>query len=475
MTRPHVVVDDHTVTTSDGLHTLLTHGELTLRPGKITAISGESGSGKTTLMQAVLGHLPPGARLGASSVRVLGHDVLRLPPDELRALRREHLAFVGQDPGSALNPTMRVRTLLGELADDTARRDPGWALDRVGLPASMTGRRPGELSGGQQRRVALARALVRGVDVLLVDEPFAGLDARVRDGIVELLRELADEEGLAIGVSGHQAATLDALADEHVVVGPAVPVSYTPAPCTATPAGRGASGGRISGGTGDSVILAGAGIRLVRGGQPVLDGAGIALRRGRSTAVVGASGAGKTSLARVLAGLESPATGTLHLDGDRINLRGSRRRRDARRVIQLVPQNPMSTLNPARTVAETLARPLQRSGVGDRGRRTQVIDELLESVGLTGEHRTRYPHELSGGQRQRVSVARALAHRPEVLICDEVTSALDEATAASIMELLRDVMDERRIAVMVISHDLDLVRRFCDSTLTLTAGRLVET
>ncbi|MBV6757881.1 ABC transporter ATP-binding protein [Rhodococcus opacus] len=463
MNEPLAVAADLTITARNGTRPLLTGGTIALRRGQITALTGESGSGKTTLMQAILGYLPAGARREAGSVRVLDHDVLTLAPEPLRRLRRDHLAFVGQDPGAALNPTMRVRTLLREVATDPDPHRAARVLAQVQLPVSVLDRRPGELSGGQQRRVALARALMRGIDVLLIDEPFAGLDTRVRHEIDEVLRTLAHESDVAIAVSGHHTATLESLATNHVHLGVRTAAAARPdRDIDTVPSSR-------------PVALSGAGIGLTRAGGPVLSSVDILAHRGAATAVVGPSGAGKTTLARILAGLEPDAVGRLDLDGTEVALRSSRRPRRTRDRIQLIPQNPLSTLNPHRTVGASVARPLARRGRVPRGARVAAIDSLLDSVGLAEGFASRYPHELSGGQRQRVSIARALACEPEVLICDEVTSALDPDTATAIMDLLRAWMTERDSSLIVISHDLDVVRRYCDSALVLDHGRLVDT
>lgn len=457
-----VVADGLTITTPGGRGSLLENGSIRLHRGRITAITGESGSGKTTLMKAVLGHLPPGARQEAGSIRALGHEVLAMPVEPLRRLRRDHLAFVGQDPGSALNPTMRVHALLREVSGNRDSDDLTRVLARVQLPDSVMHRRPGELSGGQQRRVALARALMRGADVLLIDEPFSGLDARVRREIVAVLRSLADESDVAIAVSGHDTVTLELLADDLVHIG-APPISGARTHWKSLPDTRD-----------KPVVLSGIGLGLTRGDVRVLSSVEIVAYRGAATAVVGESGAGKTTLARVLAGLEPDAVGGLRLDGVELALPGSRRPRRLRDRIQLVPQNPLSTLNPRRNVEQSLERPLVRRGIRAGAARTAEIGHLLDSVGLTRDFATRYPRELSGGQRQRVSIARALAYEPEVLICDEVTSALDTATAMSIMELLNTFMVERNSSLIVISHDLDLVRRYCADALVLDHGQLID-
>lgn len=209
-----------TVAAPDG-RVILQDAELALHPGRVVALTGPSGSGKTTLLRALTGLLPPGTRRTAGRVEVLGHNVFALPERELRALRRERLAYVGQDPGSGLNPRMRVRSLLRELADDRTPKAIRALLAEVRLPddGALAARRPAALSGGQQRRVALARALARRPKVLLLDEPTAGLHPELRDEIGELLRHLAAEHRLAVALSCHDPEIVERIADEVVELG----------------------------------------------------------------------------------------------------------------------------------------------------------------------------------------------------------------------------------------------------------------
>ncbi|WP_425555857.1 ABC transporter ATP-binding protein [Kitasatospora nipponensis] len=201
--------------------------------------------------------------------------------------------------------------------------------------------------------------------------------------------------------------------------------------------------------------------------RQVLSGVDLDIRRGSLTAVVGPSGCGKTTLLRALAGLHPAGAGTLALDGRPLSGTLRRRTRDQLRCIQLVPQNPLGALNPARTVAGALTRPLELHGSTPREQRAARVAELLTAVGLPTDFSTRYPHELSGGQRQRVSIARALAAEPAVLLCDEVTSALDAATADGVMALLGDLRTARGLAVVLVTHDLHLVDAYADETLAL--------
>ncbi|MQS39583.1 ATP-binding cassette domain-containing protein, partial [Streptomyces katsurahamanus] len=218
-----VEVTGLTIATADG-RPLLDRAGLRLAPGMVTALTGSSGSGKTTLLRAIAGALPHEARRTAGRVEIDGQDVLDLGPEELRALRRHRLAYVGQDPASGLNPRMRVRALLAETAVDRSTPALVALLEELRLPATRAflSRRPGELSGGQQRRVALGRALARHPSILLLDEPTAGLDPALRDEIAELLRHLARSHRLAVALSCHDGDLVSRLADEVVALSPAL-------------------------------------------------------------------------------------------------------------------------------------------------------------------------------------------------------------------------------------------------------------
>ncbi|WP_280485334.1 ATP-binding cassette domain-containing protein [Nocardia cyriacigeorgica] len=473
-----VVVNGLVVVGSNGQKLL---GPISFRAGagSVTAVTGPSGCGKTTLLRLLTGQLPEANARVEGTVAVAGREVLTLGSARLRVFRRDRIAYVGQDPGSALNPLMRVRTLLAEVARDSAEVTLLDALHQVGLSADHLDRRPDELSGGQQRRVALARALVRRTDILVLDEPFAGLHATLRSDIVGVISGIA-ATGVTVLLTGHDTGTVHAIADQVVELGS---VSAREGRTAAPAPGD------------ESIVLRAQGVGASINGNQVLSGIDFALARGSALAVVGASGAGKTTLARVLAGLHRAAEGSLDLDGARLPFAVARRNVRVRNGIQLVTQNPKSALNPRRTVAQTLARPLRRTSSNrtepvpgsittrmrhrllDRPSKEQLrerITALLESVELDPGTAARYPHELSGGQRQRVALARALAADPAVLVCDEITSALDHATADAIMSLLDRIRTERGTALLLITHDMTVVAAHCPDVLVLDHGRPVE-
>ncbi|GGS31859.1 ABC transporter ATP-binding protein [Streptomyces nojiriensis] len=468
--------------TAAGLEIRFPGGPVLLRPaslvveaGRITALTGASGSGKTTLLRALIGHLPEGAAVTGGELTVLGHDLTALAPEELARLRRTSLAYVGQDPGSALNPRMKVRDIVAETAPCRPERSAVMELLReVRLPTDdgLPDRRPTALSGGQQRRVALARALARKPDILLLDEPTAGLDSALRDEIADLLRHLAARHDLAIVMACHDPELVEACADHTV---------HLTAPTT--PARLSAVHEVERGPTADSeeaVVAEGEGIaaRAVHvsfhgKAHQALTAVDFTASPGSRTAIVGPSGSGKTTLLRVLAGLQHADTADLTLDG--IPLAPAVRKRPSahQRRIQLVPQNPLDALNPSRTVGAQLDRPLRLHTKLSSGARTARIAELLQQVDLPADFANRYPAELSGGQRQRVSIARALATGPDILLCDEITSALDPDTATSVMELLAGLNAEQGMTLVLVSHELHLVSAYTDTVHLLGDGRLV--
>ncbi|TDC56010.1 ABC transporter ATP-binding protein [Actinomadura sp. KC345] len=412
---------------------------LHVRPGEVVALTGPSGGGKTTVIRAVLGLLPPGLRQTGGDVRWLGEPVPR--GRAARRWRRAHVALVDQDPAGTLDPLLTVgRAVLDgrRLPEADARA----LLTSLGLDTGrLWTRRAHRLSGGQAQRVALARALLGDPALLVLDEPTSGLDAAAL-ALVERALARRRGGGAVTVVISHDRAFAARVADRVHELGPP---AAEPVP---------AAGG--AGPTGEPVLEAG-GLVLRRKSGLLLDGGELHLARGELVAVTGQSGCGKTTLLRALAGLHPPEAGRALLLGRPLPWRLGDRDREALRAVQFVAQDPAGALNPAHRVGTALARALARTSGATRARARDEVPDLLRTVGLDPALAGRRPGELSGGQRQRVAIARALAARPVLLLADEITSALDAASASGVLRLLADLR-AGGLAVLLVTHDAAVAR-----------------
>ncbi|MDF5758845.1 ABC transporter ATP-binding protein [Spongiactinospora sp. TRM90649] len=531
-----------------------------LEPGQVLGVVGESGSGKSTMSLAMLGYARQGARITAGQVLVDGTDVLSLGPRALRRFRGNVVAYVPQDPATALNPALRIGVQLAEVLEGDAKEIDARireVLTAVGLPSdeAFLNRRPRELSGGQQQRVALAMAVAPRPRLTVLDEPTTGLDVTTQARVLALVAQLcADNQMAAIYVS-HDLAVIGEVADrvavmyggmiveegptKDVVARPAHP--YTRALLAAVPSARERTRltsipGRAPGvqdthpgcvfaprcafavdecATGVPPLIGlvpGHSARCIRieemparpprdaappasavqeaapGDTPLLRvrdlTAGYRDRQvlfdvsfdvveGECLAVVGESGSGKTTMSRSLIGLRERWGGSVELGGKALAPTARGRDQDQRRCMQYIFQNPYGSLNPRVTVGDCVAEPLRHFfELGAKAARERVA-ELLERVELPAALASRYPAELSGGQRQRVAIARALACQPTVLICDEVTSALDVSVQAAIVELLRGLLHDG-LGIVFVTHNLAVVRSLADSVIVLSGGHVVE-
>ncbi|MER5672295.1 ABC transporter ATP-binding protein [Pseudonocardia alni] len=483
-----------------------------VEPGCTLGLVGESGSGKSTVAAALLGHLRRGSRITAGTVALHGEDVFAAGPRRVRALRRGTVAMVAQNSGAVLTPSMRIGVQLAEaLPEGTGDRDTRVAelLDRVRLDPALAPRYPHQLSGGQQQRVSIAMAVAARPDLLVLDEPTTGLDVLTQEEVLRLLAELAEADGLASVLVSHDLGVVRRMADEVLVLRDGEPVEQRPAPelfadpRTAYTRRLLASVPRLTdtglaevGEDGTRTVrdrAAGApegdrpvavqvdGARITYGGTVAVEDVSFTVRRGEVLAIVGESGSGKSTLARALAGLVTPAGGTLRLctpdgdpDGDLARPAG-RRPVEVRRALQMAFQSADTALNPRRTVGSSLARPVRLFGTATgRAGVARRVAELVADVRLDASFAGRLPAQLSGGQRQRVGIARAMAGDPAVVVADEVTTALDVSVQASVLALLDDLRRERDLAVLLISHDLAVVRGLADRVLVLRHGRVVE-
>ncbi|WP_051939555.1 dipeptide ABC transporter ATP-binding protein [Phaeacidiphilus oryzae] len=502
--------------------------DFTLMPGQALALVGESGSGKSTVASALLGlHRSTGARV-AGSVRVAGVDPLTAEGEELRRLRGGLAAMVFQDPLSSLDPyysigdqiaeVYRVHNRVGRRA---ARARAVEVLDRVGIPdADRRARsRPHEFSGGMRQRALIAMALACEPRLLVADEPTTALDVTVQAQILDLLHELRAETGAGLLLVTHDLGVAAGSVDRVLVMkdgravedgevgdvlgSPAEP--YTRRLLDAVPRVETAERAEIvervetvervasverdaAAGAAEPVAEdAGPGEVLLRAtdlrrefhrrGAPriaAVDGVSLTVGEGEALGVVGESGSGKTTLGRMLVRLLDPTSGRLEYRGQDIGTLKERQLRPFRSELQMVFQDPVASLNPRRSIGESIADPLRAAGVLDERGITGRVRELLERVGLDPDWYNRYPHEFSGGQRQRVGIARALAPEPRLIVCDEPVSALDVTTQAQVVELLGELRRELGLSLVFIAHDLAVVRQVSDRVAVMRAGRVVE-
>ncbi|MFE2628194.1 dipeptide ABC transporter ATP-binding protein [Streptomyces sp. NPDC059374] len=480
-----------------------------LERGAALALVGESGSGKSTVASALLGlHRGTGAEVGGT-IEVAGLDVGRASEDALRRLRGGTAAMVFQDPLSSLDPYYAVGDQIAEVyrvhtraSRRAARARAVEVLDRVGIPDAVrrSRSRPHEFSGGMRQRALIAMALACEPELLIADEPTTALDVTVQAQILDLLHTLREETGMGLLLVTHDVGVAAESVDEVLVMrhgrqvehgsvtevlgAPrepytrellgAVPRVDAPRAGRAEPGaetGAGSDAGSASGsdGPGEPVLEA-VGLHRVFGrgkkAFAAVGGVSITVRRGETLGVVGESGSGKTTLGRMLVGLLEPTAGEVRHDGHA--------RAGVDPSVQMVFQDPVSSLNPRRSVGESIADPLRARGERDEARIRARVRELLERVGLEAAHHDRYPHEFSGGQRQRVGIARALAADPRVIVCDEPVSALDVTTQAQVVALLAELQRELGLALVFIAHDLAVVRQVSDRVAVMRRGRIVE-
>jgi peptide/nickel transport system ATP-binding protein len=536
---------------------------LQIHSGEVLGLVGESGSGKTTVGMALLGHVRRGGKVGGGAVAVDGRELGGLGENELRKLRGGVVSYIPQDPGTSLNPALRIGTQLSEVleahasdwSEDERRERVREALGEVALPADdvFLRRYPHQLSGGQQQRVAIAMAFANRPKVIVCDEPTTGLDVTTQARVLETLRDLCRSHQVAALYVTHDLAVVAELADRVAVMyagrivesGPRESIfsaprhPYTRRLLRAVPdiagkrtvvgiPGRAALPGsrpegcffhprcsladdesrsafppvtELGGGhtvrcfhhaeavrhqepegagqlgprtVGEELVLTVRDLDAHYGASHALFRIDLDVHREECLALVGESGSGKTTLARSVSGLHSDYTGQVRLRDDPLPEAARRRSREARKEIQYIFQNPYASLNPRRTIGQTIGRQLQLFYPGARADTEKRVAECLERVALSSSAAGRFPDQLSGGERQRVAIARALAAQPSVLICDEVTSALDVSVQAAIIELLGQLRKEMGLSLLFITHDLALIRTIADRVAVMNKGRIVE-
>ncbi|CAA9334145.1 MAG: ABC transporter, ATP-binding protein (cluster 5, nickel/peptides/opines) / ABC transporter, ATP-binding protein (cluster 5, nickel/peptides/opines) [uncultured Nocardioidaceae bacterium] len=557
-----LVIEDLGVTLTGRPVDVVDDIDLVLRPGEVVGLVGESGSGKTTVGTSLLAYSRAGALISSGKVLLEGRDVLKLPWREVRQLRGEEIAYVPQDPASALNPSIRIGKQLVELQElrgigtaESRLQAAREGLTEVGLPndTEFLRRYAHQLSGGQVQRVALAMSFLPKPKVLVLDEPTTGLDVTTQKMVLDTMAQLCRDHGVSALYVTHDLAVVANIADRVAVMyagqiaelGPKDTIFANPShPYTRAlldsiphlsqardvkgiPGRTPAPGMRPGGcrfndrcahaidecrqqvpplitvapdhevrcirvdeiGTWDiqrgtipdadpdrkrDIILSVEGLDIFYGRKQIVHDVTFDLAKGEVVALVGESGSGKTTISRSVGGLHKDWTGTVAFEGRELANSARKRSAEDRRRIQYIFQNPYLSLNPRLTIEQIIKRPMELFGIAKGKQATDRVLELMEQVAL-GSAMLRYQaSRLSGGERQRVAIARALAAEPDVMICDEITSALDVSVQGSIVALLEGLRKQRGISMIFVTHNLALVRSIAARVQILQEGRVVE-
>ena len=536
--------------------------DLVLKPGEVVGLVGESGSGKTTVGTSLLNYSRAGAFISSGKVLLEGRDVLGMTWQEVRKIRGEEIAYVPQDPASALNPAIRIGKQIVELMQlrnigtaESRMQGARDGLEEVGLPSDdeFLSRYAHQLSGGQVQRVALAMAFLPKPKVLVLDEPTTGLDVTTQAMVLETMAELCRTHGVSALYVTHDLAVVANIADRVAVMyagqivelGPrdamfknpthpytralldSIPHLSQARALTGIPGRTPAPGARPGGcrfhdrcafvvdackqsvpelrpvatdhdvrciraeeiGTWDisrgtvpdadpdkprEVILSVDHLSVYYGSKQVVYDVSFDLAKAEVVALVGESGSGKTTISRSVGGLHKDWTGTISFEGDELAKSARQRSAVNRKRLQYIFQNPYLSLNPRLTIEQIVKRPMELFGIAKGKEATDRVVDLLDQVAL-GPRMLKYQaSRLSGGERQRVAIARALAAEPDVLICDEITSALDVSVQGSIVALLEGLRQQRGISMLFVTHNLALVRSIAARVEILQAGRVVE-
>lgn len=469
--------------------------------GEIVCVVGESGSGKSVTAQAVMGLLPKELQVAGGEAMLQGEDTLAATPNRLRDLRGTKMAMIFQEPMTALNPVTRVGEQISEMleihtdlsaADRRKRAIEIMQSVHLPDPERMVDSFPHQLSGGQRQRIMIAMALVLDPALLIADEPTTALDVTTQAQILKLVKEMQESHGTGVLFITHDFGVVAEIADRIVVMqhgriieqGPRDQVlqnptqPYTQMLMAAVPSMKPPKRAPVEG---DAAITL-TKLNKVYGRQGWLSKDRIVhaakdidlhVKRGETLGIVGESGSGKSTVARCIARLIDPTSGTINLQGTEIATMKESQLRAIRSRVQIVFQDPYRSLNPRRTIGQSLVEAPMNFGIS-HDEAVKEAQDLMSLVGLQPDALERYPHQFSGGQRQRICIARALAVKPDILIADEAVSALDVSVQAQVLELLDDIRDKYNLAMLFITHDLRVAAQICDRLIVMQNGVVVE-
>ncbi len=509
--------------------TAVKEAALTVEPGQIHGLVGESGAGKSTIGAAVMGLLEGTGKITNGTVSLSGGQISGIDKKAMGAIRGKQISMIFQDPLTSLNPLFTVGEQLVEtitahlqVTAEEAQTRAIELLTRVGIPNPQTriDQYPHQFSGGMRQRVVIALALCSEPEVIIADEPTTALDVSIQAQVLELIKDLARERQVGVILITHDMGVIAETTDVVTVMyGGKVVESgstkqilgdpqhdYTKSLIAAVPRaekklhrfpqisydGREttfaidqlASGWpkpELTGKTLVSVnnitkkfiekrsIIPSANVMFT-----AVDGVSFEIRQGEVFGLVGESGSGKSTIARMISGLYRLDGGEVRFDGEIVSGASAETLKEYRRKIQMIFQDPYSSLNPRHRVEDIIAEPALHLGVVPKDQIKDRVADLLEWLGIGKEAGRKFPHQFSGGQRQRIAIARALATQPQFLICDEPTSALDVSIQAQILNILKDLQEHLGLTMLFISHDLPVVRQMCDRIGVLKNGKLVE-
>lgn len=476
---------------------LVTDLSFDLFPTQTLALVGESGSGKSVSMLALLGLLPETLRI-TGSAQFNGVDVLQLNNSKLQQLRGKKIAIIFQEPMTALNPLHQVEKIVGEsliLAGQSkaeARQKVLSLLQDVGIENAeqILKRYPHELSGGQRQRVMIAMALALSPDVLIADEPTTALDVMLQAQILDLLKQIQQQRQMSMILISHDLNLVKRYADHVLVLNQGntaeqgtVEEIFTHPKTAYTRDLLDHDFGQVLSLDATDMLLALNNVSVkypikrglfnqIKSFQLVVDSINLDLMQGEALGIVGESGSGKSSLALAIARLIK-SEGEIHFEKIHLNQLNQNQLRSIRADLQIVFQDPMSSLNPRMNVEQLIAEGLNLREI-DKSQIALEIDQALEKVELSVEDKHKYPHELSGGQRQRVALARALVLQPKLIILDEPTSALDRSTQRAMIQLLRRLQQQEKMSYVFISHDLQVIKALCQKIMVMRQGKVLE-